>query len=194
MQLFIFALSTATYFVMHSVLASHRVKNLLIDRWISKKYYRLAYNTVAIITLLLLVYLFQQIQSTYLFSSSLVSYIGLVFAIIGILLLFYALSQYNLGEFSGMEQLREETHPSPQKLKTNGFNSIVRHPLYFAGLIIIWGLFIFSPSSKGLIAALITSAYLYFGTKLEEQKLVLEFGEEYKDYQKRVGMLVPFLK
>ena len=194
MQLYIFAFSLIAYFALHSVLASHSVKNILIDKWIAEKYYRLAFNAIAIISLLPILYAFAKIDSPYLYESSMISTIGIVTTAIGVLLLLYALSQYNLSEFSGMQQLRAETAPYPEALKTTGINAIVRHPLYFAGLIIIWGGFTYSPSVKILIASIIATLYLYFGTRLEEQKLVLEFGEEYKSYQNKVGMLIPFLK
>jgi protein-S-isoprenylcysteine O-methyltransferase Ste14 len=35
------------------------------------------------------------------------------------------------------------------------------------------------------------TAYVVVGTLLEEKKLVAEFGEEYRSYQRRVSMLVP---
>ena len=194
MELFIFAFLWIAYFVIHSVLASHRVKNILVDRWISKKYYRLVFNAIALISLLPIVYVYLGIESGLLFDASIASYMGLSMAVFGLGLLVYALSQYDLAEFSGMQQWRTNAAPFPQKLKTTGFNALVRHPLYFAGLFIIWGGFLYSPSIKILITALIATLYLYFGTKLEEQKLIVEFGEEYKAYQKKVGMLVPFIK
>ena len=194
MQLFIFALLLLAYFVVHSVLASQQVKNRLIDTWIAKKYYRFVYNAIAIISLVPVLFAFQQLRSPFLFVSPIVGYIGMGTSITGILLLVYALSQYNLSEFSGLQQWRAELNPSPHTLKKNGMNALVRHPLYFAGLIIIWGGFMYTPSLKVLVAASIATLYLYVGTKLEEQKLVVEFGEEYKAYQKKVGILIPFLK
>jgi beta-lactamase class D len=38
---------------------------------------------------------------------------------------------------------------------------------------------------------LVLSAYLVIGTLLEERKLMLEFGKEYRDYQGRVSMFLP---
>ena len=34
--------------------------------------------------------------------------------------------------------------------------------------------------------------YVIVGTVLEEHKLLLEYGDEYRRYQKRVSMLIPF--
>jgi protein-S-isoprenylcysteine O-methyltransferase Ste14 len=37
----------------------------------------------------------------------------------------------------------------------------------------------------------ILSGYLVIGTLLEERKLVLEFGDKYKLYQRQVSMFIP---
>ncbi len=42
-----------------------------------------------------------------------------------------------------------------------------------------------------LLVNVILTAYLLTGTVLEERKLVLEFGDEYKEYQKKVSMFLP---
>ena len=38
----------------------------------------------------------------------------------------------------------------------------------------------------------IFSTYLIIGSRLEERKLVMEFGDAYQHYQKTVSMLLPF--
>jgi protein-S-isoprenylcysteine O-methyltransferase Ste14 len=47
-------------------------------------------------------------------------------------------------------------------------------------------------NASTLIGNIILTLYLIVGTVLEERKLVLEFGEDYRRYQKPVSMLVPF--
>jgi protein-S-isoprenylcysteine O-methyltransferase Ste14 len=42
-----------------------------------------------------------------------------------------------------------------------------------------------------LIVNCILTIYLIIGTILEERKLVLVMGDAYRDYQKRVSMLIP---
>jgi protein-S-isoprenylcysteine O-methyltransferase Ste14 len=37
----------------------------------------------------------------------------------------------------------------------------------------------------------VLSAYLVIGTLLEERKLVLEFGDKYREYQRQVSMFIP---
>ena len=45
-----------------------------------------------------------------------------------------------------------------------------------------------------IIVNTILTIYVVIGTLLEEKKLINEFGESYKQYQKRVPMLIPFTK
>lgn len=192
MQIVIFALSLVLYYVIHSVLANTEVKAFLMERFIPYKYYRLLFNFIAMVLLLPVFYLYRQIPISHMFEQTIFHYIGLAIAILGFILLLYALSQYNLSEFAGTQQLKNATSSQAQILKTSGFNAYVRHPLYFSGLLIIWGGFLFNPTDLYLAMSIISTLYLYFGTKMEEEKLVMEFGEAYEEYQGRVGMLVPF--
>ena len=194
MQLLYFLLALTFYYVLHSVLANTKVKSFLIGRFISQKYYRLMFNLTAVILLIPIYLIYKSIPANFIFENISLKYAGLVMAGIGVLSLFYALSQYNLGMFSGVQQLKNDTPPISDSLKTTGFNAFVRHPLYFSGLLIIWGGFLFRPTDLYLVMGGVSTAYLYFGTKLEEEKLVDEFGEAYLAYQKRVGMILPFIK
>jgi len=45
---------------------------------------------------------------------------------------------------------------------------------------------------SGLITNIILTIYLVVGTVLEERKLLMEYGEDYRQYQKKVSMLIPF--
>ena len=194
MQLLIFALGLIGYYVVHSVLANTKVKAVLIGKFIPQKYYRLLFNFTAVILGIPIFYFYQQIPTEYIFGNFILKNIGLGIVIFGILLLIYAFSQYDLSEFAGTRQLKLSAPPTPASLKTTGFNAYVRHPLYFCGLLIIWGGFLYRPTYLYLVLAVVSTGYLYFGTKLEEEKLVVEFEVEYLEYQKKVGMLLPFLR
>ncbi len=43
-----------------------------------------------------------------------------------------------------------------------------------------------------LVTNILLTIYLIVGTVLEERKLLMEYDEEYRSYQNRVSMLVPF--
>lgn len=189
----LFILSLIAYFGLHSILANLKVKAFLIPRFIPQKYYRLFFNTVSTVLLLPIYLIYSKVNSFFLFDQALISKLGIGICILGFILLLIALSQYNLSEFIGVQQLNSNKKVEPVQLKTSGFNSIVRHPLYFSTIILAWGFFLYQPSLLVLMLVLIINGYLYVGTKLEEEKLILEFGKAYLDYKKEVGMLLPFI-
>ncbi len=69
-------------------------------------------------------------------------------------------------------------------LTTRGLYAFVRHPLYFA-----WTLFVFgAPTMTGTRAsfAIVSTAYLMIAIPWEERGLVATFGQQYEDYRRRV--------
>jgi methanethiol S-methyltransferase len=72
----------------------------------------------------------------------------------------------------------------PQPLTTRGLYAFVRHPLYFA-----WTLFVFGApmmtSTRGAFA-IISTAYLMLAIPLEERGLVATYGEGYRAYRRKV--------
>lgn len=193
MQFFVFTIGLILYFSIHSLLANQQIKTWLLQNLINRKYYRMMYNLIAIIGLILIFFLYQKIDSTTLFDKPKLSLLGGLLTFLGIVMNILAIRQYNLAEFSGVQQYQDKKTENTESLRTTGFNAIVRHPLYFATLILLWGYFLFRPTDTYLLLALITSGYIYVGAKLEEQKLVRSFGEAYLNYQKKVPMLIPFI-
>ena len=193
MNLLIFAVSLVLFYVLHSVLASNNVKTFLQNKFISKRFYRLGFNLFALLNLFLVFFFFRKINSPFLFKIEGLQLFGGVLVVVGILLLIAALLQYNLREFTGLQQLKNKSTTTINELKTSGLNSYVRHPLYFATLCLLWGYFLYHPTYLILVTAIISTIYIYVGTKLEEQKLIEDFGEAYKIYQKKVKMLVPYI-
>ena len=63
--------------------------------------------------------------------------------------------------------------------------------MYFALIIFLWCQ---TFRVSDIIVNSILTIYIIIGTKLEENKLVLEFGDAYIKYKQEVPMLIPFIK
>lgn len=77
---------------------------------------------------------------------------------------------------------------SELKFVTPWVYSVIRHPLYFGWLMVIW----FTPTMTAahLLFAVIVTAYIFVGIRLEEKDL-RDAHPDYAEYQKQVPMLVP---
>jgi len=75
--------------------------------------------------------------------------------------------------------------------QTRAFYRLVRHPLLTGFVIAFWA----TPTmSVGhLVFAAMTTAYILVAVQLEERDLITFHGDEYREYQQQVGMLIPRL-
>ncbi len=110
----------------------------------------------------------------------------------GWVLLAVGLRCYDLGRLGGISPLRwardGRAEPEDEPLRTAGLNGYLRHPLYSAGFLILWGRAV---DPMGLATAIWASAYLVIGARLEERRLVALYGDAYVRYRAAVPAFIP---
>jgi methanethiol S-methyltransferase len=88
------------------------------------------------------------------------------------------------------KKAEEETTTESVEIIVKGPYKLVRHPLYFASLVMIWATPVLT--TDRLLLNIILTTWIYFGTKWEEKDLVSKHGEQYVNYINEVPMLIPF--
>ena len=110
----------------------------------------------------------------------------------GILFFIMGAQRYSFSQFAGIRQIGKGIEHNlinkTGKLSSSGILGAVRHPFYAGLFPLIWARDL---DIAFFIVNIILSAYLIIGTILEERKLVLEFGDAYREYQQKVSMLFP---
>lgn len=177
------------YFTFHSLLAAHFVKNRAEKSLgLSGKKYRMTYVLLSVILLIPLLWYTAAHQGNRLFEVSVwTQFIGLMLATYGVFIVREGFRYYHTPAFLGLANPELEQ----DKLVIEGLNRYVRHPLYAGTILIVLGLVVFLPTMTNLIVFILILIYTLIGIKLEEKKLVEQFGQEYEDYRKNVPMLIP---
>jgi protein-S-isoprenylcysteine O-methyltransferase Ste14 len=78
-------------------------------------------------------------------------------------------------------------------LVTTGPYRYVRHPFYLSFLIAVIGGGIVTANWYLFLTSLLPFAFLVARTRIEEEKLVERFGDEYREYMARTGRFWPRL-
>lgn len=173
----------AVYYTLHSLLALNSVKAKVP---LSPRAYRLLYSAFAGLGLLFILFFGASLESTPIIATSpTTTYLGLILAGTGVLLIKRAFRNYSFRGFLGFK--KEDT----DKLQTTGIQSRMRHPLYTGTILLVAGYLIFNPLMVNLVSFVSLMIYLPFGIKLEEKKLIQQFGKAYEKYQKQVPSLFP---
>ena len=116
-----------------------------------------------------------------------VAVVGYVIQIIGVTITARGSSAIDVLDLAGIRRAVHGVHGrvSPTvPLQTTGVYGFVRHPLYFA-----WLLFVFGTPHMTLTRlefAGLSSAYLALAIPLEERALIEAFGDEYRAYRMKV--------
>lgn len=183
------AIGWVAFFVAHSALASNRLKLVLGRRWpVLARNYRLAYNVVALVTLVPILALVLGYPGPDLWAwTGMARWVAEGVGLAGVLLFIAAASQYDGRAFLGVPGATAQIDVI-EPLRLGPLHRHVRHPTYFASLLVIWTR---PMDAAWLVSALLMTAYFAIGSQLEERKLIALYGHAYREYCKRVPGLIP---
>jgi protein-S-isoprenylcysteine O-methyltransferase Ste14 len=189
---FLLTLIWIGYFIIHSVLASLKVK-----AWVSANQpnlmpaYRIFFNVIAVALLAAPVWLLFTGQKTILWDfTGWIAWLTNGIALLAIIGFLVSLKYYDGQEFLGLRQLKdnEKSIEDQENLHLSPFHRYIRHPWYFFALVLIWTR---PMDSLMFVTALFVSLYFFIGSRLEERKLVRYYGHVYQRYMGMVPGLIP---
>lgn len=185
--------SLAAFAVIHSLTASLPFKRLLVRGMGSRadRLYLPAYSLVAVLTLLPLVYLLYKNPGQILYKIP----SPWRWLMVGGQLIAGLLAPKAFRDAPHRFIISSQVS-GPQaeagSLKIRGIYRWVRDPFLLSGLIMIWLTPIMTVNL--LVIYLLTTIYLFLGSLHWETRLVAQFGDEYREYQKRVHRIIPRLR
>ena len=174
-----FILRFLLFAMVHSLFASTWVKSIFHGT--NSRKYRLYYNAASLV-------MFGWVMATCRHSDVLYFIPGVWSLIMHLLQLVVAailvscLRQTGVGEFFGFKS-------TSGTFTRTGWYSIVRHPLYFFSSLFM----VLNPvmTSQWLMLTILSTAYFIIGGLIEERRLTIEFGEEYRHYRQQVPFFIP---
>ena len=179
------------FFVQHSLMVRLSFRQRLA-RIMPKHFLDAAYAIVSGITLLAVVLLWQDSRQIIWQASNGSWWVArMIFLLVMAVGIWGALSLRGFDTF-GLRPIRHrfraEASSSPV-LVVQGAYRWVRHPLYFAVLLMIWSCPVLTVDR--LLFNMLWTVWIVVGTVLEERDLTADFGNDYREYQRNVPMLFP---
>jgi methanethiol S-methyltransferase len=180
--------------VQHSVMARGAFKTAW-TRVVSPVIERSTYVLASSVALAALVWFWRPIAQPVLWDLQ-GSWLGLVLQSLfwaGWLAVFISSFLINHFELFGLQQIAARLwrlEVAPTEFRTPLLYRHVRHPMYLGFLVAFWA----TPrmTAGHLLFAIAGTGYILVGVYFEERDLVAVFGQRYRDYQRKVGMLLPW--
>ena len=158
------------------------------------RFYRLFYNAFSLATLIPLLLYSASIRQEPVFRwEGPLGAIPYLLLVTGIGLFYVGGRNYSLLQFLGITQIKSGAGNRSMSAYTSfvvsGIHRVIRHPWYLGGIMIVWAKDL---SLSAVLNNMVITSYFVIGAILEERKLVREFGEPYREYQRNVSMLFPY--
>lgn len=177
--------------IIHSLMASLPFKRFIMQvlGYRAEKLYMPVFSLIAVMTILPLIYLLYKNPGPILYVIPspwrwLMVGAQLIAAIIAPRAFLDAPSRFKI-----RSQLAAPNTPEAGPLNIRGIYRWARDPFLLSGLVIIW----LTPfmTVNLLVIYILTTIYLYLGSLHWETRLVAQFGDEYREYRKRVHRIIP---
>lgn len=181
------------FFLQHSTMV-RRPFRARLARVLPARYGGLVYAITSGVTLLFVVLLWQRVDvPVYRLEGAAGWVVAALAVFVAALLLISGYAARRTIDFLGVKPVRahwRRESPPSIPIIVEGPYRWVRHPLYSCILALFW----LRPEvmADGLLLSVLWSAWILAATILEERDLVAELGDAYRDYQRRVPMLIPW--
>jgi len=158
------------------------------------RFYRLFYNAFSLATLIpLLSYTASMRQEPVFRWEGALGAVPYLLLATGIGLFIIGGRNYSLFQFLGITQIKDGAEnrsiSAHSSFVVSGIHRMIRHPWYLGGIMIVWS---GDLSLSTILNNMVITSYFIIGAIQEERKLVREFGEPYREYQRNVSMLFPY--
>ena len=110
---------------------------------------------------------------------------GYIIQAVGVVLTLRSSAALGLDDLAGVRPVSHPLHPGTAPLlSTSGIYGFVRHPLYFAWLLMVFG----APhmTMTRFVFAVVSTAYVAMAIPFEERGLIRTFGDDYRAYRRKV--------
>ena len=186
------AFLSLAFFIQHSVMLRRSFRRWLA-KFIRAEYHGALFTIASGVVLLILVVFWQKSAYALATPQGIIRWLMravFILAILGFYWAFRALGSFDAFGLSPILNNLRGKNPPPMPFIVRGPYRWVRHPLYFFCLLLIWS----CPdlSLDRLFHNVLWTTWIVVGSVLEERDLVADFGEPYRDYQRKVPMLIPW--